>query len=135
MEESFSFSAGKPTALIVDVGASHSSAIPVVDGFVLRKGIQRQAGVGGDAVSRALLYDLKHPPTGSSRVGGPVDIVPQYLVKSKVPVQAGNTAVAKLREDRRANTSESLHKYYETRTLHDAKESLSMVLDLPWDEQ
>lgn len=61
--------------------------------------------------------------------------MPQYLVKSKVPVQAGHTAVAKLREERKASTPESLHKYYEMRTLHDAKESLSMVLDLPWDEQ
>lgn len=35
---SFSFAAGKGTALVIDVGKSMASVTPVVDGFVLRKG-------------------------------------------------------------------------------------------------
>lgn len=32
------FAAGRGTALVVDVGSHHASVVPVVDGFVLRKG-------------------------------------------------------------------------------------------------
>jgi actin-related protein len=32
------FAAGKPTALVLDVGYSGSSAVPVVDGYALRAG-------------------------------------------------------------------------------------------------
>jgi actin-related protein len=35
------FAAGKGTALVIDVGQSTASVIPVVDGFVLRKGEPR----------------------------------------------------------------------------------------------
>jgi len=127
-----SFAAGKPTSLLLDVGASHASAIPVVDGFVLRKGIRRAVNLGGDAVSRALLYDLSvSAPAGSPRSGGLVSIVPQYNVRAKAAVGAGAPAAAQLR-DRQATDSYSA--FARMRVLHEAKESLAQVLDLPWDE-
>jgi len=130
-----SFSAGKPTSLIVDVGSSQASAIPVVDGFILRKGIQKQLGVGGDCISRALLYDLStNPPSQTARAGGKVDIVGQYLVKSKAPTVPGGSAAAKLREDRVSETTESFKEYQRMRVLHEAKESLAQVLEEPWNE-
>lgn len=130
-----SFSAGKPTSLIVDVGASQASAIPVVDGFILRKGIQKQLGVGGDCISRALLYDLStNPPSLTTRSGGKVDIIGQYLVKSKAPTVAGATSSAKLREDRTLDTTASFKEYQQMRVLHEAKESLAQVLEEPWNE-
>lgn len=130
-----SFSAGKPTSLIVDVGSSQASAIPVVDGFILRKGIQKQLGVGGDCISRALLYDLStNPPSQSSRAGGKVDIVGQYLVKSKAATVPGGTPSAKLREERLADTTESFKEFQRMRVLHEAKESLVQVLEEPWNE-
>lgn len=130
-----SFSAGKPTSLIVDVGASQASAIPIVDGFVLRKGIQKQLNVGGDCISRALLYDLStSPPSQTVRAGGKVDIVGQYLVKSKASTAAGATASAKLREDRTLDTSASYREYQKMKVLHEAKESLAQVLEEPWNE-
>lgn len=130
-----SFSAGKPTSLIVDVGSSQASAIPVVDGFILRKGIQKQIGVGGDCISRALLYDLStNPPSLSTRSGGKVDIIGQYLVKSKAPTVAGATSSAKLREDRTLDTTASFRDYQQMRVLHEVKESLAQVLEEPWNE-
>ncbi len=74
------------------------SAIPVVDGFILRKAIQRQP-IGGNAVSKALLYSIKNPPPNAVRQGT-TDIVAQYLVKSKSAVEPGRPSVAVLREDR-----------------------------------
>lgn len=35
-----SFAAGKGSALVIDIGQSSASVTPVVDGFVLRKGVQ-----------------------------------------------------------------------------------------------
>ena len=131
-----SFAAGKPTSLIVDVGASQASAIPVVDGFILRKGIQRQVGMGGDCISRALLYDLStSPPVQTSRSGGKVDIVGHYLVKSKAATVPGGTPSAKLREEREGDsTTQSFREYQQSKVLHEAKESLAQVLEEPWNE-
>ncbi len=33
------FSAGKPTSLVIDFGASQTSIIPVVDGFTLKRAL------------------------------------------------------------------------------------------------
>lgn len=132
-----SFSAGKPTSLILDVGYSSASAIPVVDGFVIRKGIFRQSGLGGQAVSRALAHDLRNPPPRSPRVGGPIQrFIPQYCVKSRKPVEAGREALWEERIERIAEgaTTKSFKQYHEEKLLHDAKESLSQVLDQVWDE-
>jgi actin-related protein 4 len=130
-----SFSAGKPSSLIVDIGASQASAVPVVDGFILRKGIQKQLGVGGDCISRALLYDLStNPPSQTSRTGGTVDIIGQYLVKAKAASVPGGTSAAKLRDERVADTTESFKRYQQMRVLHEAKESLAQVLEEPWNE-
>jgi actin-related protein len=35
---SFRFSAGKPTSLVIDVGASMVSVTPVIDGMIIKKG-------------------------------------------------------------------------------------------------
>jgi actin-related protein len=37
------FAAGKPTALIVDVGYANTSTVPVVDGYALRAGTSTQS--------------------------------------------------------------------------------------------
>lgn len=34
----FRFSAGKPTSLVIDVGASMVSVTPVIDGMIIKKG-------------------------------------------------------------------------------------------------
>lgn len=128
----FSFAAGKPTSLLLDVGATHASAIPVVDGFVLRKGVRRSAGLGGDAVSRALLYDLSTAaPQQSPRSGGLVNIVPQYLVRSKTAVGPGQPSQALLRDRPATQSYRTLANH---RVLHEAKETLAQVLEMGWDE-
>lgn len=95
----YSFAAGKPTALVIDIGDSGMSAIPVVDGFILRKGIHRQP-IGGRAISKALLYSLQNPPPQNVRLGKLTEVIPQYLVQSKVAVDPGRPSQAQLRQDR-----------------------------------
>lgn len=94
-----SFASGRPVSLLVDIGYNSVSAIPIVDGFVIRKGIQRQDNAG-ESVSRALLYSLnndRNKPDGSSSFKG---ITPQFLVKSKAAVDPGHEPQFKIREDR-----------------------------------
>ncbi|CCU99088.1 unnamed protein product [Malassezia sympodialis ATCC 42132] len=128
------FASGRPTALVVDVGASQVSAIPVVDGFVLRKGICTQPN-GGDAVSRALLWGLTHEMGDKNRSGWLADsLVPQFLVKNKQPCDPGAPANATLREERLKATAPSFRMYQTMELLNDMKEAVCQVLEAPWDE-
>ncbi|EPQ27745.1 uncharacterized protein PFL1_04882 [Pseudozyma flocculosa PF-1] len=126
-----SFAAGKPTSLLVDIGANTISAIPVVDGFILRKGIQRQDN-GGDSVSRALLYSLTHERrTPSADFLG---LTPQFLVKSRAAVDPAADPQVKLRDDRVKATTASYLSYQLDRLLGDFKASTAQALEVPWDE-
>ena len=129
-----SFASGRPTSLVVDVGASHVSAIPVVDGFVLRKGIHTQPN-GGDAVSRAVLWGLTHEQSEDKNLHGWLSdsLVPQYLVKSKKPVDPGMPPQATLREDRLQHSAPSFRAYHTMRLLDDFKEAMCQTLEAPWD--
>jgi actin-related protein len=123
-----SFAAGKPTSLVIDLGSSTVSTIPIVDGFVLRKGIQRQDNAG-DAINRALLYSLHRRTTPFAGV------MPQYLVKSRTAVDPGASANVVLRQDRLAGSTDSFRTYQVARTLNDFKESVAQVLEMPWNDQ
>ena len=52
------FSVGRPTALVVDVGASGSTVVPVKDGYLLRKCMRRSL-IGGDIVTAHLLRTVE----------------------------------------------------------------------------
>ncbi|CAM9102360.1 unnamed protein product [Phaeothamnion confervicola] len=64
------FSAGRATALVCDCGHSSLAVVPVVDGYVLNKGIQRSAR-GGDWLTHQALEHLTKT--------GPV--VPRYAAR------------------------------------------------------
>lgn len=70
------FSAAKSTALVLDSGAHHTTAVPIVDGHVLKKAVVRTP-YGGDYISRLCYKHL---------VDQHIDIVPLYQVKSKQEV-------------------------------------------------
>ena len=73
-----SFAQGKATALILDCGATHTTAVPVHEGMVLQKAIV-QSPLGGDFI----LSQLKQLLDNNSH-----DIVPHYLIKSRETVSA-----------------------------------------------
>lgn len=124
-----SFAAGKPSSLVIDIGSSSVSTIPIVDGFILRKGIHRHNN-GGDAINRALLWSLHHG-RGSSFAG----VTPQYLIKSRTGVDPGAPADVVLRQDRVDGSFASFRNYHTSRVVNDFKESVAQVLEVPWDEQ
>lgn len=57
------FSSGKSTALVVDSGATHTSAVPVLDGYALGAAVVRSS-LGGDHLAqqaRMLLSSIGAP--------------------------------------------------------------------------
>ncbi|RAR09617.1 Actin/actin-like protein [Stemphylium lycopersici] len=80
------FASGKASGIIIDVGASHTSVTPVLDGMVLRKGVQKSA-LAGNFVSDQIRTSFKQAQPE-------VPLTPHYMVKSKTPVDAGQPAQA-----------------------------------------
>ncbi|KAK0540601.1 NuA4 histone acetyltransferase subunit [Tilletia horrida] len=132
------FASGKGTALILDIGASHATASPVLDGFVLRKGIHRQP-IGGSAVTRALQWSVSQatalPSSARLSPHTAIDIIPSYLIKSKTAVEPGAAPNYLLRQDRLTGSHPSYRAYHDFRTLTDFKEAIAAVIDqTPWNE-
>ncbi|GAA6009028.1 hypothetical protein JCM11491_005716 [Sporobolomyces phaffii] len=126
-----SFASGKGSALIIDVGEELMSVVPIYDGFVLRKAIQKQA-VGGQLISEVLLHQLQAQN---------VPVTPRYLVKTKESVAADQPSNASLREERLPNPSDpnaattaSYHRSQELRVMHELKETVCEVLTPAWDD-
>jgi actin-related protein len=76
-----SFAAGRSTALVVDSGASMTSVVPVFDGYVIKKAIERSP-VGGDFVSAQVMAYLDSIK---------VDTTPHCFIKSKQIVDSTKT--------------------------------------------
>jgi len=79
-----SFSAGKPSALVIDIGASSLSVTPIHDGLLLKKGVVRSP-LGGNYISSQVraLFSSSNPS---------IPLNPHYLIASKTPVDAGTPA-------------------------------------------
>ncbi|KAK5559921.1 Actin-related protein 4 [Exophiala xenobiotica] len=85
------FAAGRPTALVLDFGATQVSVTPVHDGMILKKGVTR-ANIGGNYLGQQVRNML-----AANEAGGSITITPHYLVQSKQPVDAGQAANAVLK--------------------------------------
>ncbi|KAM0752722.1 Actin/actin-like protein [Meredithblackwellia eburnea MCA 4105] len=127
------FASGKGSAMVLDVGDELTSVVPIYDGFVLRKAIQKQP-LAGSLLSDILLDSLKSQTP-------PIPIVPQFLVKSKEPVEPNQPAKAQLRDERKYEegneegvTSPSYYKSQETRVMHEFKETACEVLPTAYDQ-
>ncbi|KAF9578489.1 Actin-like 6A, partial [Lunasporangiospora selenospora] len=116
------FASGRPHALVVDSGGDMTSVVPVYDGYVLRKGIMRQS-FGGNFLSEQILAHFQAQN---------IDIVPQYLIAKKAPVEVGHKPVVTLR-DRPATPS--FHKMMQMKVVHDYKESVCQVSETTYNEQ
>lgn len=112
------FSAGKSSALVVDIGASVLSVTPVHDGLMLKKGIQ-MSNLAGNFISQQIrmLFSACQPP---------VHLTPHYLVSSKTPVDAGAPANATYRSFAKP-PQESFRRLEEERVLSDFKESVVQI--------
>lgn len=77
-----SFSCGRPTAMVLDSGAHHTTAIPVVEGHVLTNSYLRTP-FGGDYITRLCHKQI--------RLKG-IEMTPAFKVKSKEATEVGEKA-------------------------------------------
>ncbi|XP_041913839.1 actin-like protein 6A isoform X1 [Alosa sapidissima] len=123
------FANGRSTGLVLDSGATHTTAIPVHDGYVLQQGIVKSP-LAGDFMSmqcRELFQELA------------VEIVPPYLIASKVraakdAVREGAAASWKKKE-KLPQVTRSWHNYMCNCVIQDFQASVLQVSDSPYDEQ
>lgn len=123
------FAAGKGSALVIDVGHSMASITPVVDGFVLRKGLVCSA------LPKLVHAHAKHVLTSPTQQRAGIDLYPHQLIASKAPVEPSAPPLFTLREDRLAGTTESWKAWYEAREVDEWIQSVAGVLDQGWNEQ
>jgi actin-related protein 4 len=112
------FASGKASGIIIDVGASHTSVTPVLDGMVLKKGVQKSP-LAGNFVSNQIRLIFKQAQPE-------IPLTPHYLVKSKTQVDAGAAAQASYKSFDVPPT-DSFRKFEEERVLTEFKESVVEV--------
>uniref|UniRef100_A0A8C6Q9N3 Actin-like protein 6A n=1 Tax=Nothobranchius furzeri TaxID=105023 RepID=A0A8C6Q9N3_NOTFU len=141
------FANGRSTGLVLDSGATHTTAIPVHDGYVLQQGIVKSP-LAGDFMSmqcRELFQELS------------VEIIPPYMIASKVneqstrlenfcflleilymsnfdAVREGSPASWKKKE-KLPQVTRSWHNYMCNCVIQDFQASVLQVSDSPYDEQ
>uniref|UniRef100_A0AAR2K5G7 Actin-like 6A n=1 Tax=Pygocentrus nattereri TaxID=42514 RepID=A0AAR2K5G7_PYGNA len=118
------FANGRSTGLVLDSGATHTTAIPVHDGYVLQQGIVKSP-LAGDFMSmqcRELFQELS------------VEIVPPYMIASKDSVREGAPASWKKKE-KLPQVTRSWHNYMCNTVIQDFQASVLQVSDSPYDEQ
>ena len=118
------FSSGRSTGVVLDSGHTHTTATPVHDGYVLQNKVVRSP-LGGEFVllqCRELLQSID------------IDVVPQYMVKSKENVSAEELP----KWEKKPNlppVTESYHKYMVNQVLKDFSASVLQVSDSDLIEQ
>ncbi|KAJ3174027.1 Actin-like 6A [Geranomyces variabilis] len=116
------FASGRSTALVLDSGGHMTCAVPVVDGYVLKKALQKQPYAGNFVSNQALLHLTAQG----------INVTPQYLVSNKSAVDAGQPPRFDLRE--RPNTSASYHKLALDRAVDEFKETVCHVSETAFNE-
>lgn len=77
------FANGRSTGLVLDSGASHTSAIPVHDGYVMTQAIVKSPLAGDFLTAQCKQYFQEHD----------IDVVCPYVVASKEAVDEGAPAI------------------------------------------
>ncbi|KAI0313824.1 actin-related protein Arp4p [Amylostereum chailletii] len=123
------FAAGKGSALVIDIGQSTASVTPVVDGFVLRKGLVHSA------LPQLVQAQARHILTTPTHNRPGIQLLSHHLIASRTPGDPGRAPIFTLREDRVAKTTSSLMAYYEAHEVEEWIQSVAGVLDQGWNDQ
>ncbi|CAF0739736.1 unnamed protein product [Didymodactylos carnosus] len=119
-----SFAQAKATALILDCGATHTTAVPVHEGMVFQKAIV-QSPLGGDFIlnqCKQLLDGLNY------------EIVPHYLIKSKEVVRQYEQPKWTKRTNLPENITDSYKKFMTKEILQDFAQTVLQISDTPYNE-
>jgi len=117
------FAAGKGTALVVDIGKDTASVTPIVDGFVLRKGMQRST------VPQLVYANAVHLLTQQHPQRPPIQLWSHHLIANKAAVLPNKYPVFTLREDRLNLTTQSWRQWAEQREVDEWIAGVAGILE------
>ncbi|ORY15816.1 actin family [Clohesyomyces aquaticus] len=112
------FASGKASGIVIDVGAAMTSVTPVLDGMVLKKGVQKSP-LAGNFVSNQIRMIFKQAQPE-------IPLTPHFKVASKTQVDAGAPAQATYKKFDYSPT-DSFGRHEEERVLTEFKESVVEV--------
>ncbi|KAG8180479.1 hypothetical protein JTE90_026641 [Oedothorax gibbosus] len=112
------FANGRSTGIVVDSGASQTSAVPVHDGYVLSQAIVKSP-LAGDFISMQCKQYLEE---------NHVELVPSYLIGSKEVVKE-NTPAKWVKKSNLPEVTKSWHNYQVKEVLKDFQASVLQVYE------
>lgn len=118
------FCNGRATGLVVDSGATHTSAVPVQDGFVLSQAIVKSP-LGGDYISMQCKQFLQE---------NDIEVVPTYQIGSKELVKEREKAKWTKKKNL-PEVTQSWHNYMVKRVVQDFQNSVLQVSESSYDEK
>ncbi|KAJ9112704.1 hypothetical protein QFC22_006206 [Naganishia vaughanmartiniae] len=121
------FSAGKSTALIVDIGQDLVSVVPVCEGYAIRAGTMRQP-LGMTFLESQIEATLRQSNPN-------ITFTPHHYVKGRTPVALDQPAQVILNQQRIDKSTASWRSYAEQRVVQDWKESVCEVSPFPYEPQ
>ncbi|PPQ79564.1 hypothetical protein CVT25_003446 [Psilocybe cyanescens] len=123
------FAAGKGSALVIDIGQSMASVTPVVDGFVLRKGLSYSP------LPKLVHAHARHLLISPTQIRRGIDLIPHQLIASKSVVDAGALPQFTVREDRIAGTTQKWRNWAESREVDEWMQTVAGILEQGWNDQ
>ncbi|QDZ24985.1 actin [Chloropicon primus] len=120
-----SYSAGRPTSLVIDMGHQSSVAAAVHDGYLLQKSVSRSR-IGGD-----LLTECMHRSVQSKDI----KVRPRYAFERTESKQNKGTFDVKELDDYKGSTTETYHKWSVEQILSDLKETVCRVSESVFNEE
>jgi len=118
------FANGRSTGIVLDSGATHTSAVPIHEGYVLQQAIVKSP-LAGDFLTmqcRQLLNDMQ------------VEMVPPYMIAGKEEVKDGDPAKWTKKKDL-PDVTKSWHDYMSREVIQDFQHAVLQVSDTPYDEE
>ncbi|KAL9712470.1 Actin- protein 4 [Leucoagaricus gongylophorus] len=122
------FAAGKGTAFVVDVGQSMASVTPVVDGFVLRKGLVYSS------LPKLVRANARHILVNPTQHRQGIALLPHQLVESKVAVDPNMPPQFTVRKSRLGRTTATWENWAEEREIDEWIQHCAAVLDQGWND-
>ncbi|XP_015602812.1 actin-like protein 6B isoform X1 [Cephus cinctus] len=118
------FANGRATGIVVDSGATHTSAVPVQDGFVLTQAIVKSP-LGGDYISMQCRQFLQD---------NDIDLSPSYMVGSKEIVK-DHEKPRWVKKKGLPEVTKSWHNYMVKKLVQDFQATVLQVSETPYDEK
>ncbi|KAK2568226.1 Actin-like protein 6A [Acropora cervicornis] len=117
------FANGRSTGLVIDSGATQTSAVPVHDGYVLQQAIVKSPLAGDFIMAQCRqMFEEKN-----------VEIAPPYVIATKEVSKEGGPAIF-TKKNNLPSVAKSFHRHMVNETIQDFQASVLQVSDGPYDE-